>query len=592
MQELAIQTVALTLLHFLWQGALIGILAAAALRGHLARTAKRRYGICLAALLACVVAPAVTAMLVVENSVGQAAQPGGPAAGATGLHPSLHLSLHQFRHLSRLAFPDLSARAILDSGGLPAVSLPTVDLMSAGVLLWLIGALSMAAYYVLQWFGVEAIRRSAVPLRSPEHFLSCAAKLLRQWQRTVKVSVMLSHAVTTPIVIGLWRPMIIFPAATLARMPMSDFELILLHEIAHIIRRDTLANALQVMLEILLFYHPVVHWLSRRARAERECACDEFVVTASGSAYRYAQALTTLALTSRRATPLQLGAAGGELLLRLKNLAGEKPEGPAFPRSQVQLLMLGLLLLFSLWVYAPGTWPGFGHPTGPSARKQSLAPPLEPLARPNAATYASALPQNEPVRKPEAPSGSEDSARLRRTRATRHNRTTTSAAESRHEEMTPIQSSQQASEAVSLPSPTVEQQTSQTVTPINPAERVTDDKPSSGAVDVPTPVFQPMPEYPVRARLDGIQGSVVATLRVGADGRPKGLRVAEATPVGVFEGAVRRSLMRWRYNSSGSTVPSAETVISYRLSFSLEHVSSAMTSVCATATASRTCEPQ
>jgi len=101
-----------------------------------------------------------------------------------------------------------------------------------------------------------------------------------------------------------------------------------------------------------------------------------------------------------------------------------------------------------------------------------------------------------------------------------------------------------------------------------------------------------MPEYPVRARLDGVQGYVVATLRVGPDGKPTGLRVTEAAPVGVFEGAVRRSLMRWRYDVPATRSTPPEQTISYRLNFSLEGVSSASAAVCATATASLTCEPQ
>ncbi len=575
MQEMAIRTVALTLLHFLWQGALIGALAAAALRGHIARTAKRRYVICLAALLACAVAPMITAMLIFERSSGQAARPGGPPTGGASLH------------LFQLTFPDLHGHAMFHS-----VNVPAVDLMSVGVLLWLIGALSMAVYYVMQWFGVEAIRRSAFPLRSPEHFGSCAAQLLRQWKSTVRVSVMLSHAIATPVVIGLWRPLIVFPAATIARMSMRDFELILLHEIAHIVRRDTLANALQVVLEILLFYHPVVHWLSRRTRAERECACDEFVVTATGSAYRYAQALTGLALTSARGAPLQLGAASGELLLRLRNLAGDQPEGPAFPRGKVQLLMLALLLIFLLWAYAPDTWRGFTHSTGTSIRKQPSVVPLEPLVKPNTAARSNESPEVVPVRNIDSLSSVANSARLRRTRVTPRTRTTVPAADTLPDEIKSTRSSQQPSEAETPVVPTVEQQTSPGVTPIDPPERVIDDEASSKGGAGPTPIYQPMPEYPVRARLEGIQGSVVATLRVGADGRTTGLRVEEATPVGVFEGAVRRSLMRWRYDFTGSSAPAPETVVSYRLNFSLDGVSSATTSVCATATASRTCEPQ
>src|SRR5262249_26960480 len=149
--------------------------------------------------------------------------------------------------------------------------LGSLDLMSLGVALWFLGAVSVAIYYAFQWMGVQHVRRSASPLHAPTQLVSSAARVLRRWAQTANVSVMLSNVVTSPIVIGLWRPMIIFPAATIARMSVADFEMILLHEAAHIVRRDAWVNTLQVILEILLFYHPVVHWLSRRARLEREC---------------------------------------------------------------------------------------------------------------------------------------------------------------------------------------------------------------------------------------------------------------------------------------------------------------------------------
>src|SRR5947207_7878083 len=71
-------------------------------------------------------------------------------------------------------------------------------------------------------------------------------------------------------------------------------EALLLHELAHIRRYDYLVNALQSMVEALLFYHPAVWWVSGHIRAERELCCDDVAVSVSGDALTYARALAQL----------------------------------------------------------------------------------------------------------------------------------------------------------------------------------------------------------------------------------------------------------------------------------------------------------
>ena len=62
-------------------------------------------------------------------------------------------------------------------------------------------------------------------------------------------------------------------------------ELILAHELGHV-RRWTMVNLLQVVVETILFYHPVVHWISRELRREREICCDALVLRLSGGQAR------------------------------------------------------------------------------------------------------------------------------------------------------------------------------------------------------------------------------------------------------------------------------------------------------------------
>src|SRR5206468_7510728 len=103
-----------------------------------------------------------------------------------------------------------------------------------------------------------------------------------------------SGLVQVPIVIGCLRPVILLPAGTLSGLTPAQLEAILAHELAHVRRHDYLVNAAQCVLETLMFYHPVVWWISHCIREEREHCCDDLVVQVCGDRLAYAKALASL----------------------------------------------------------------------------------------------------------------------------------------------------------------------------------------------------------------------------------------------------------------------------------------------------------
>ena len=76
--------------------------------------------------------------------------------------------------------------------------------------------------------------------------------------------------------------------------------MVLLHELAHVRRWDNLVNLLQRFVESLLFFHPVVWWLSGWVRLERELCCDRLVVERLGQPVAYAEMLVALSGASHR----------------------------------------------------------------------------------------------------------------------------------------------------------------------------------------------------------------------------------------------------------------------------------------------------
>jgi hypothetical protein len=123
-------------------------------------------------------------------------------------------------------------------------------------------------------------------------------------------------------VVGFLRPAILVPAGWFLNLPPEHVEALLAHELAHVLRHDYAVNLMQSLVEVLLFYHPGVWWLSRRIRAERELACDTFAVSLLGDTLPLAEALTHLERRGlgRDSLAPAPAAHGGSLMERITHL--------------------------------------------------------------------------------------------------------------------------------------------------------------------------------------------------------------------------------------------------------------------------------
>src|SRR4029077_8336234 len=132
------------------------------------------------------------------------------------------------------------------------------------------------------------VRHAAAPLPECRDSLS---KLCRRFGIRRPVRLLASLRVATPMLIGWFKPVILLPASMFTGFTPHQIELIIAHELGHIRRWDYLANLFQVIVETVLFYHPVVHWISRDVRNARESCCDDLVLAlGEGSPVAYARA--------------------------------------------------------------------------------------------------------------------------------------------------------------------------------------------------------------------------------------------------------------------------------------------------------------
>jgi beta-lactamase regulating signal transducer with metallopeptidase domain len=99
-----------------------------------------------------------------------------------------------------------------------------------------------------------------------------------------------------PALVGFWRPNVLLPLHVLEEMGERELRLILLHELAHVKRRDVLVNWLATLVAVVHWLNPAVWLVMWRMRVERELACDELVLRVNGDrgATDYARTIVKL----------------------------------------------------------------------------------------------------------------------------------------------------------------------------------------------------------------------------------------------------------------------------------------------------------
>lgn len=131
-----------------------------------------------------------------------------------------------------------------------------------------------------------------------------------------------SGLVKVPVVVGMLKPVILMPVGLLTNLPADQVEAILLHELAHIRRKDYFINLLQTLGEAVLFFNPAVLWLSALIREERENCCDDMAIGITNNRKKFVSALVSFQEYKLQQTGYAMGFPGrkNQLLKRVKRI--------------------------------------------------------------------------------------------------------------------------------------------------------------------------------------------------------------------------------------------------------------------------------
>ena len=342
-----VQRLGWTLVHFVWQAGMVALLLAILLKLLRKSSANLRYIVACLALVIVVLLPAIT-MNLISVTMSYSATEFEPEPAAITSTP---VTIEQ---LSNIEAPVIETQHPVENvtvspripfrGRITEALEPFLPYVVLG---WLVGVFGLSVWHLGGWTQLQRLRRRMVKpvdesLRSKLKELAGILGIHRV------VQLMESALVQAPTVVGWLKPVILLPASALTGFSADQLEAILAHELAHIKRYDYLVNMLQTVVEILGFYHPVVWWVSKRIRVERENCCDDIAVRVSGDSIGYAKTLASFEEIQAGQPELAVAATGGNLFRRICRLVGkdsaEKTGFSWLPAVTAILLIIALAI--------------------------------------------------------------------------------------------------------------------------------------------------------------------------------------------------------------------------------------------------------
>ena len=212
--------------------------------------------------------------------------------------------------------------------------------------IWAFGVIFLSIRLVCGWCNVQRLHQCGKLIDDPK-IRDSLDRLKTQMNIHMLIPIRESIAIHSPMVIGWLKPVILLPVSAMTNLTSEQLSSILAHELAHVRRADYLVHLFQSAIEILLFYHPAVWWISNQIRKERENCCDDLAIKVCENKFQYVQALLKLEKV-RSTSQLAMASDGGSLVERVARITGhhKRPQQAGWGAATVAtLVVISLFLL-------------------------------------------------------------------------------------------------------------------------------------------------------------------------------------------------------------------------------------------------------
>ena len=269
------------------------------------------------------------------------------------------------------------------------------------LILWLAGACAIlgrlcAGILAVYWMS----RRTERVIDAP--WLPQARSLAAELGISPRIVFLRSGRAAMPMAWGIFRPAVLMPADADA-WPAERLRIVLLHELAHVKRRDCLTHMLAQISCACHWFNPLAWVAARHARTERERACDDLVLAAGTRGPDYADQLIEIARVMRSGRFPAVLAGASLAMAHRSELEGRLMAilDPSVPRAGVSRLRTAAattvfaLAVMPLASLQPWTIAAAGD------RQEATRPPDQsvPIAPQNAQPAPAPSPQPMPARR-------------------------------------------------------------------------------------------------------------------------------------------------------------------------------------------------
>ncbi|MCF0069056.1 M48 family metalloprotease [Dyadobacter sp. CY261] len=304
--HLWIEALCLTLMHSLWQGLIAAILVGGILLSTRKSKPALRYNLLALVMFLFVSVAVLTFVLIIGQSEGAS------------------------RTMAVFSREWVATAVLQNTGNAMSVAVES-DWMAS-----IIHFFSRHAQVIVAvWFVIFALK--SLQAASGLHYLNKVTRsvaepqmkwivrfyeLAERMQIRGEIELRESAQVAVPMVIGFLKPVVLVPLGMLANLPAGQVEAILLHELAHIRRRDYLVNLLQIFCENVFFFNPAVLWVSKLIREQREHCCDDLAISVMQNKTSFIHALVSFQEynQSRPAFEMAFSKKRNHLLDRIKRI--------------------------------------------------------------------------------------------------------------------------------------------------------------------------------------------------------------------------------------------------------------------------------
>jgi bla regulator protein blaR1 len=408
-----LRAVCWTLLHSLWQGLIVALVAGVILVLTKKASSALRYRLLCGLMALFLVVCGVTFYRELQPTATQPTATLAPATQPTATRASVTTTV-------KTTTPATPFATTLTQTATPNIGAAIDALVqyfnthaSLVVLIWFLVFLTRFVKVLSGLVYAQRVRHYRTS-PAPSDWQTRLREFLDKLQITRPVTLLESAVVRMPLVVGFLKPVILVPVGMLTHLTPGQVESILLHELAHIRRRDYLFNMVQHVVDTIFFFNPALIWVSSLIRTERENCCDDIAIRETRSRRRLIEALVSFHEYEKSVNGYALAFAEKEnaVVKRVKRIVHR--QNHSLNGGERALLMIGLLVLSAAFVtinrspghdqsqtHSPAVLASVVHVTRVKPSPISPASPAPHLrVQPNQPTHSSTHPDTTIPRAP------------------------------------------------------------------------------------------------------------------------------------------------------------------------------------------------